>query len=280
NFAPAPMFYIGGRGIPPSENIVCGKAQQTNRIFELYDEYKIVFKSRLLGKVENIVVEMMEINRESPLIHLIHGEMFLYRGNAEKSHYHLSRYIENTKEPDSYAIFVIATWNDFTNHKNLAFKQYTACLDHLFDISNVSRALFSLSCIKKKLKFLDTSISYFNRLLAVPEGFHLLPCIQLEIIHTHVLKRNRAAAIDAIRKMSRHVSCSFVKRLRAYLDYTEKNYEAILKYRDGSMMDPYIFYLMGRIGSEMTISDIDVSHCFDESLRNSSGSPIIYNSYG
>ncbi|KAI5181309.1 hypothetical protein PAEPH01_2812, partial [Pancytospora epiphaga] len=42
----------------------------------------------------------------------------------------------------------------------------------------------------------------------------------------------------------------------------------------------YIFYLMGRIGSEMTISDIDVSHCFDESLRNSSGSPIIYNSYG
>lgn len=257
-----------------------GAGQHPRAVLDLYEDYKRHFEVRNFLKIEKIIISIMNTQQDSPILHIIHGETFLFRGNCEKSHFHLAKYINTAKEVDAYALNVIAMWNESAGYHALALAQYVECLAHSSDLKTLARILFNAITNKKRQRFFDTSMAYYRRLLAVPEGYRLFPCVQIEIIHIYILKKNYQMALDAIHVFLCLSSCIFIKRLKAYIHYVTKNYIEVLKHKNDAPLDPYLSYLVGRIGKENLNLEIDVPHYFDEAIKSAGDSPYIYNSYG
>lgn len=249
-------------------------------VMELYSEYRNCFKARNFQRIEKIIISITGIQPDSPVLSLIQGEALLYKGLCSKSRLSLQRFINRTREFDTYALNLIAMWNEAAGFHKIALLQYVECMRYATDAEACARLVFNATNSKKRLRFLDTSLSYYQRLLAIPDGFRLLPCIKIEMIHLHILKKNFSAAMREIEIYLRYGRCCFIDRLQAYVNYVQREFNEVLRHKNDGTVDPYIAYLIARIGLENPATDIDVAYYFDEAIKCAGGNAYIYNSYG
>lgn len=246
----------------------------------LYSEYKQCFESRNMGRVFSIIQAMEETKADSPLLHLMRGEVYLYAGDGDRSFDELLNYVINAHSVDSYAMSVIALWNQAAGHAYEALTQHCEALDGAIEPRQRVWILLNAIRNKKRMRFLDTSMEYYRRLMALPEGYALMPYLLLEVIHLHILKKNYDEARNEIMWYSQHGLNVFLLRLTVYLDYSCENYEEILSRRDEPSLDPYVAYIIGRIAAEQSMSDIDPEIFFAKAFRRGKDNPFIYVTLG
>lgn len=247
---------------------------------ELFSEYKKQFEARNFSRIEKVIVEFETRFPESPILNAIKGEQFLYHGNSEKSHHCLSNYLMQAKQLDPYVLGVIAMWNDAAGFCREAFTQFVERLRFTRDPGSTAWYLFHAITNKKRCKFLDTALQYYERLISVPEGYRLLRCVKIEMAHIYLLKKNYSAASSILSQCSKFRPCIFTVRLEVYIHYTEHNYSEIMKHKGDTPMDPYIAYIIGRVGMENPETEYDIPYFFNEAIKYGGNLAHVHNSYG
>lgn len=105
--------------------------------------------------------------------------------------------------------------------------------------------------------------------------------IKLEIIHIYILKRQYDTAMMEIDAYTQISTNCFVRRLRVYILYLQKNHKELLRYSKDEETDPYISYILARVGFENPRAfNIDISYCLDEAIKGAKDNKYIYNTYG
>jgi len=254
--------------------------QLPDTIRSLYTNYIRYFEAKEIAKIDNILNSLIKIDPDSPILNLIYGEMALYRGVLENSHAYLLKYIKHIKQIDSYGLCVIARWNELAGNYKLACSQYTEALAHSNDNNTLVKILLSSINCKKNMRFLDTSLSYLNRLLAVPEGYYRMMQINLEIIHILIFKGKYSEAGYKIEQLAKIGRCKFVERLRLYLLFQQGEYKEILIDLNESDLDPYTAYLIARIGVNEKKYGIAVEEFLNYVIERTGGNEYVYNTYG
>lgn len=284
-------------------------------IYELFENYKSCFRASNFNGIEKVIASIASIAPESPILDLINGEISLFKGHPDKSYLHISRYlskirctelsdenpnmrygvegINNNKSNGisffnsvvhSYALKVIAMWNDAMGFYKVGYTQHVRRLKYPIDKEAKVWTLFHAITNKKRMSFLDSARAYYERIMALPDGYKLLRCIKLQMIHLHVLKKDYSSAADIIKNYVRFRSCIYIRRMVAYINYNEKNYVDIMKSSPECAADPYISYIIARTCldnmSGGSISGVDVSYYFDEAIKKGGPNAFFHNTYG
>ncbi len=249
-------------------------------IEELFNDYKKNFQIKNLSSIANIISSLESLDPESPYLDIINGEQYLYHGNYDKSFFYLNKYLSENAEVDPYALLVIATWNETAGFYKIAFSQFTKLCEIITDEKMLAWVLFCAITNKKRCKFLNKAASYYERLICIPEGYKLLRLIRIEMTHLYILKGNFEAAMQMINEDKNVRQCIFLKRLKVYIDYIERNYDEVFKYKNEKPLDPYISYIIGRIGLDNPEYDYDIRYYFEKLIKQGENSAFVYNSYG
>ncbi|KAI4293295.1 hypothetical protein PAPHI01_2569 [Pancytospora philotis] len=271
------------RASPPHSQDSCtgGAHHMPSRaIDELFADYRVLFIRRNFVKIEQIIASVMQIDSGSPVLQIIHADMAVYRGEMERARRHLAQYIGSVPAVDPYAAQLIAFWNYSCGFGALAAAQYARALPGLVEHPVAARALLAVVAVKKRARFLDAALRSFSRLLAVPEGFKLYPCIQFHIIHIYIMKNDIDAALNAISFISMYFNSPFIRRLTAYANYKLKNYKCFLSTRCDASLDPYVAYLIARVALAEALPDIDVSGLLGLAIKASPDSAGLHNTLG
>lgn len=246
----------------------------------LYIEYRQCFESRNMGRVFAIIKTIEESKSDSPLLNLMRGEIYLYVGDGDRSYEELQYYINNATIIDSYGMAVIALWNQAAGHSSESLSQHCESLRDNIDPRRCVRTLLNAVHNKKRMRFLDGALEYYKRILALPEGYAMIPYILLEMIHLHILKKNFAEARSEIASYERHGSNTFLSRLSASVNYFTGEFDSILKKSHDTPSDPFISYLIGRIALEKGIQEIDSEHFLTKAAKKSKDNPHVYATRG
>ncbi|KAM0679680.1 hypothetical protein GINT2_002088 [Glugoides intestinalis] len=247
----------------------------------MYEEFKKCFELRNFSKIDKIIKNIANVDPASNILNLIYGTLSLFKGQGVDSYNYLFKYAQNSQEVDLWATSMMAIWNLMARENTLALQQFGKIVEGQFSTRFLIFILISAAKTKKRLGFLDKALEYFQRLLAVPEGFNMLPMIKLEIIHIYILKKQYELALEEIEVYSSFGTNSFIKRLRVYILYLNRNFKEILKHKRDNDIDPYIAYIIARIGLENpSMYNVDVPYFLDEAIKNAKENEYIYNTYG
>ncbi|KAI5148094.1 hypothetical protein ENBRE01_0108 [Enteropsectra breve] len=260
----------------------CGEDEQNmEALWRLYYEYQKAFEKRNFEAINDIIASINAITRGTPLLYLIRGEQYLYSGNSEKSYQCLQKYIKFSPSVDNYALGVIAMWNAFSGYPRLALTQLGASIESKRELTRTHiHQLFTMVNIKKKIGFLDSATEYLERMLAVPGGYEINMLIRLEDLHILIKKGNFHEALMAHTTFPKDNSPGLLKRLHIYILYKTKAFKEILAHKTDRKLDPYISYILGRIGFENAELSVDCSYYFDQTLKSTGHNEFVYLSYG
>lgn len=247
----------------------------------MYDEFKRCYDQKNIARIDKIVKNITNVDPDSNILNIIEGTLFLHHGDGANAYKYLFQFAKNSKSIDLWALNVMAMWNMITGQHKLAYKQFSNVIEGPFSNKFTVSVLINAAKTKKKLGFLDKSLEYFTRLLRIPDGYKMLLVINLEIIHIYILKKQYDLAMQEIEKYLRECDNFFIKRLKVYIYYLKGNLKEILRYKREDEKDPYIMYIIARIGLENPkMFNIDVAYCLDEAIKSVKNNEYIYNTYG
>lgn len=247
----------------------------------MYEEYKKCFELKNFERIEKIIKNITNVDPGSNILNIIEGSLSLYRGEGSSAYKLLFEFTKNSDSIDLWALNFIAMWNMITGQHKEALGQFAQILQGPFGSRFLIGVMICTAKTKKMLGFFDKSLEYFKRLLRIPEGFKMILLIKLEIIHIYILKKQYETALYEIEKYLKDSDNFFIRRLKIYIYYLKKNYKEILKFKREDEKDPYILYILARVGLENPeYSNIDVSFCLDEAIKNAKENKYIYNTYG
>lgn len=250
-------------------------------IYNLYEEFMKSFEQRSFDKIETIIKNITNVDPEANILNSIYGQICLFRGDGDEAYKYLLKYSENSQKVDLFALSSMALWNMFSGHYSLALKQFSYVLSGTFSTKFLIFIMINVAKAKKRLGFYDRSLDYLQRLQCVPEGYKMIMLIRLEIIHLYILKNDFNSAFEEIENYMQSDCNRYIKRLKVYLLYQQKNYKGILKFINDNNNDPYIYYIIARIGMEnSSLINIDVIHYLEEAITITKGNKYIYNTFG
>lgn len=247
----------------------------------MYDEFKKCFEQRNFTRIEKIIKNITNVDPESNVLNSIYGQLCLFRGQGAESYNYLFKYAQNSASVDLWALNAMAMWNQFSGEYSLALQQFSRVLKGPFSSKFLVSVLINAAKTKKRLGFLDRALEYFERLQCVPEGFKMTLVIKLETIHIYILKKSYDTALREIDAYIKFSNNCFIRRLRVYILYLQKNHKEVLKYRKDEESDPYVSYILARVGLENPRAfNVDISYCLDEAIKGAKDNKYIYNTYG
>lgn len=256
--------------------------QSTRRyILAMYEEFKMCFYDRNFSKIEKIRNNIANVDPSSNILNVIYGAICLLKGECVQSYTFLMKYANNCSVVDPWALLLMGTWNLFAGEYSLALKQLSNIKHGEFTNRSISTIMFFAAKTKKRLGFFDKSKNYFERLMSTPEGYKLITIIKLELMHIRILRKGYDDALQEIEFYSRFSNNVYLERLKVYIHYMKGNYREILRYKKADMLDPYISYLIARIGLEDPKAyNIDIAYYLDETMKYTRENKTVYNTYG
>ena len=250
-------------------------------INSMYDEFKRCYDQKNIGRIDKIIKNITNVDPDSNILNIIEGSLFMYHGDGVNAYKYLIKFAKNSKVVDLWALNCMAMWNMITGNYKLACKQFSQVIQGPFSNRFLVCVLINAAKAKKRLGFLDKAREYFERLLRIQDGYRMLLLIKLEIIHIYILQKQYEKALEEIEIYSRDSDNFFIKRLKVYIYYLSMNFKEILKFKREDEKDPYILYIIARIGLENPKQfGIDVPYFLDEAIKSTKENEYIYNTYG
>lgn len=247
----------------------------------MYDEFKRCFDNRNFGRIERIRNNIVNVDPTSKILNVIYGAIYLLKGDCVESYNFFMKYISSCTVIDPWVLILMGIWNHFVGEHKLALTQFSGIKYGEFSNRSISTVLFFVAKAKKRLGFLDRATNYLERLVSTPEGYRLISIIKLELIHILILKKRYDEAFQEINAYSSFYNNCYIERLRVYVMYLKGQYKEILKYKKVEILDPYISYMIARVGLEHSeMYTVDIPFYLDEAIRESRENEFIYNTYG
>lgn len=247
----------------------------------MYEEFKNCFEQKNFSRIEKIIKNIENVDVNANVLNCIYGHLCLVKGEGKDAYNYIFKYVKNATIVDAWVSNSMAMWNLIIGNYPLALKQFTQGIEGVYSDKYLVSLLINLAKTKKRMGFLDRALEYYERIMCIPHGFQLYLLIKLEIIHICILKRSYEAALKEIESYAQLSNNYFIKRLKIYIMFVQKNYKEILKYKKDENCDPYIAYIIARIGLENSRSiNIDIPYYLDLAIKGSQNNKYIYNTYG
>lgn len=250
-------------------------------IQDMYEEFKKCFEQRNFVQIDRIIKNIINVDSESNILNSIYGQISLFRGDGNAAYRYLLKYAQNHNSVDIWALRAMSLWNLFSGNYSLALKQFSEVLSGKLPTMSLIFIMINAAKTKKMLGFYDRAFSYLERLQTIPDGYKMILLIKLEIIHIYILKKDYNSALNEIDIYLQLGSNCYVRRLKVYILYLQKKYMNILSLIDEQATDPYITYIIARVGMDnQDFTNIDVVYYFEEAIRISRGNKYIHNTFG
>ncbi|OQS55816.1 hypothetical protein EHP00_358 [Ecytonucleospora hepatopenaei] len=236
------------------------------------------FTTNNYQEIATTATKLEEINKEHPYVLVLNALYNIKVGKFCDAHSFLIRYVKEHKKLDVFVLECMALWNYSVGRYEIAIKQYVKLLNfYNKNYAKKVQILFNISLCKKELGFYDFALEILERLLALPNGYMMLPRIYIQTFHIYLLKKNYAHVKNLLKIFKFPVNNPFLNRIYAQFLYGYKCYEDLIELVNASSYDTYLYYLAIRTGDFINLHQ---EYYFEEILSFSENNFYILNTYG
>lgn len=247
----------------------------------MYEEFKKSLELKNYQRIDLVIKNITNVDPNSNYLNSILGQLSLLKGQGLDSYRYLFNFSRNSTSVDLPALGAMGLWNNFVGEYSIALTQFSKVIQGNFSKKFLIFILFNAAKAKKRLGFYDRAMDYLVRSLVDPEGYRMILMIKLETIHILILRLELEQAQDEIDEYMQYSNNIFLKRLRIFLSYSQKNFKDVARFNNEEDSDPYISYLLARCSIENPKAlNLDAVYLLEEAIRATPDNKYIYNTLG
>lgn len=244
---------------------------------EIFKNVKECFKSTSAKGIAQMAIQMEESNRTHPYVSVLKALYNFKAGNFLDAHAHLLFYMREHKKMDLFALEAMAMWNLTVGRTELALDQYIRLLKfYSRDMTKKVEIMFNIAICKKDLGFYDFALEILERMLALPDGYKMLPRIYIQTFHVYLLKENTSHLKKLLKMFKFPGNNSFMNRLYAEVLFLEGSYDDLIELVNTTKYDSYLYYLAVRAGD---FTEVAQEYYFEELLYYAENNYYMLNTY-